>query len=228
MIAKADFEGYEIAYQNAQEELETAKETLELIQEGQIKNSGAATNTLVRATISGMVLDIPIEVGYQVIESNNFNAGTTIASIADMEEMVFEGNIDESEVGKITEGMPLILTIGALEDVTFDALLEHISPKGAEINGAVQFEIKADVNLRQDQFIRAGYSANADIVLERVDSVLAISESLLQFDEDTIFVEVEVAPQEFEKRILETGLSDGINIEVISGITEEDKIKKQS
>lgn len=228
VIAKADFESYEIAYQSAQEELETAKETLELIQEGQIKNSGTATNTLVRATISGMVLDIPIEVGFQVIESNNFNAGTTIASIADMGEMVFEGNIDESEVGKITEGMPLILTIGALEDVTFDALLEHISPKGAEVNGAVQFEIKADVNLRKDQFIRAGYSANADIVLERVDSVLAISESLLQFEEDTTFVEVEVAPQEFEKRIVETGLSDGINIQVLSGISEEDKIKKQS
>jgi HlyD family secretion protein len=228
VIAKADFETYEIAYQNAQEELETAQETLELIQEGQIKNSGGETNTLVRSTITGMVLDIPIEIGFQVIEANNFNAGTTIASIADMGEMVFEGNIDESEVGKITEGMPLILTIGALEDVTFDALLEHISPKGAEVNGAVQFEIKADVSLREDQFIRAGYSANADIVLERADSVLAISESLLQFDEDTTFVEVEVAPQEFEKRIIETGLSDGINIQVLSGISEEDKIKKQS
>ena len=228
VIAKADFESYEITYQSAKEELETAKETLELIQEGQIKNSGEATNTLVRTTITGMVLDIPVEVGFQVIESNNFNAGTTIASIADMGEMVFEGNIDESEVGKITEGMPLILTIGALEDVTFDALLEHISPKGAEVNGAVQFEIKADVDLQKDQFIRAGYSANADIVLERVDSVLAISESLLQFEDDTTYVEVEVAPQEFEKRIVETGLSDGINIEVLSGITEDDKIKKQS
>ncbi|MEJ2595380.1 MAG: efflux RND transporter periplasmic adaptor subunit [bacterium] len=228
VIAKADFESYEIAYQNAKEELETAEETLQLIKEGQLKDSGNETNTIVRSTITGMVLDIPVEIGFQVIESNNFNAGTTIASVADMGEMVFEGNIDESEVGKITEGMPLILTIGALEDVTFDAKLEHISPKGAEVNGAVQFEIKADVNLREDQFIRAGYSANADIVLERVDSVLAISESLLQFNEDTTFVEVEVAPQQFEKRIIETGLSDGINIQVISGLSEKDKIKKQS
>ncbi len=228
VIAKADFESYEIAYRNAQEELETAEETLELIQEGQIKKPGSATNTIVKSTIDGMLLDIPVEIGDQVIEANNFNAGTTIASVADMGEMVFEGNIDESEVGKIKEGMPLILTIGALEDVTFDANLEHISPKGAEINGAVQFEIKADVKLQEDQFVRAGYSANADIVLDRVDSVLTISESVLKFDEDTTYVEVEVGEQQFEKRIIKTGLSDGINIEVISGLNEDDKIKKTS
>lgn len=228
VIAKADFESYEIAYQGALEELEIAKETLELIQDGQIKKSGAKTNTLVRSTITGMLLDIPIEIGDQVIEANNFNAGTTIAAVADMGEMVFKGNIDESEVGKIHEGMPLILTIGALEDVTFDALLEHISPKGVEVNGAVQFEIKADVSLREDWFIRAGYSANADIVLDRVDSVLAISESLLIFENDSVFVEIEVTPQEFEKRLIEIGLSDGINIEVLSGLDQEDKIKKQS
>jgi HlyD family secretion protein len=228
VIAKADFESYEIAYRNAKEELETAEETLELIKEGQIKKPGSATNTIVKTTIDGMLLDIPVEIGDQVIESNNFNAGTTIASVADMGEMVFEGNIDESEVGKIKEGMPLILTIGALEDVTFDANLEHISPKGAEINGAVQFEIKADVKLVEDQFVRAGYSANADIVLDRVDSVLTISESVLKFDEDTTYVEIEVSEQHFEKRIIETGLSDGINIEVISGLSEDDKIKKTS
>lgn len=228
VIAKADFESYEIGYRNAKEELETAEETLELIQEGQIKKPGSATNTIVKTTIDGMLLDIPVEIGDQVIEANNFNAGTTIASVADMGEMVFEGNIDESEVGKIKEGMPLILTIGALEDVTFDANLEHISPKGAEINGAVQFEIKADVKLKENQFVRAGYSANADIVLDRVDSVLAISESVLKFDDDTTYVEVEVEEQQFEKRIIQTGLSDGINIEVISGLNEDDKIKKTS
>jgi len=228
VIAKADYESYEVTYHNAREELETAEETLELIKEGQIKNSGTPTNTLVRSTIDGMVLNIPIEIGYQVIEANNFNAGTTIASIADMGEMIFEGNIDESEVGKISEGMPLILTIGALEDVTFDAILEHISPKGQEVNGAIQFEIKADVALRDDNFIRAGYSANADIVLDRVDSVLAIPESLLVFDDDTVYVEVETESQQFEKRYIETGLSDGITIEIISGLNKEDKIKKRS
>ncbi len=228
VIAKADYESYEVTYQNAQEELETAEETLELIKEGQIKNSGTPTNTLVRSTIDGMVLNIPVEIGYQVIEANNFNAGTTIASIADMGEMVFEGYIDESEVGKISEGMPLILTIGALDDVSFDAVLEHISPKGQEKNGAIQFEIKADVILREDRFIRAGYSANADIVLDRADSVLAIPESLLVFEKDTVYVEVETTPQQFEKRYIETGLSDGIIIEVVSGLSKEDKIKKRS
>jgi HlyD family secretion protein len=175
-----------------------------------------------------MVLQIPVEIGYQVIEANNFNAGTTIATIADMGEMIFEGNIDESEVGKIKEGMPLILTIGALEDVTFEATLEHISPKGQEVNGAIQFEIRAEVLLREDNFIRAGYSANADIVLDRVDSVLAIPESLLVFEKDTVYVEVETSPQQFEKRYVETGLSDGITIEVVSGLDKEDKIKKRT
>lgn len=228
VIAKADFESYETAYYNSQEELETAEETLELIKEGQTKNAGGQTNTLVKSTIDGMILDLPVEIGYQVIESNNFNAGTTIATIADMGQMVFEGNIDETEVGKIKEGMPLILVIGAIEDIEFEAVLEHISPKGVEINGAVQFEIKADVKLLDNQFIRSGYSANANIVLDKADSVLAISESLLQFENDTVYVEVETSTQVFEKRYIKTGLSDGINIEVLEGLTKEDKIKKQA
>jgi len=226
VIAKADYETYEIQYKNAQEELETAEETLQLIRDGQIQKQSGETNTLVKATIDGMVLDVPVEIGNQVIESNNFNAGTTIATVADMGEMIFEGNIDESEVGKIKEGMPLLLTIGALENVTFDAILEQISPKGVEVNGAVQFKIRADVKLRSDQFIRSGYSANADIVLARADSVMTISEGLLQFDDSTTYVEIEVQPQQFEKRTVKTGLSDGINIEVLSGISKEDKIKK--
>ena len=228
VIAKADFETYETAFKSAQEELETAEETLELIQEGQTKNAGGETNTLVKSTIDGMILDIPIEIGFQVIEANNFNAGTTISTIADMGEMIFEGNIDETEVGKIKEGMPLILVIGAIEDIEFEANLEHISPKGVEVNGAVQFEIRADVALRDDQFIRSGYSANANIVLDKADSVLAISESLLQFENDTVYVEVETEPQVFEKRFIKTGLSDGINIEVLEGLSEDDKIKRQT
>lgn len=228
VIASADFESYEVAFQNAKEELKNAQETLQLIKDGSLKKSGSETNTLVKSTIDGMVLDIPVEIGYQVIEANNFNAGTTIASIADMGDMIFEGLIDESEVGKIKEGMPLLLTIGALEDVTFDADLEQIAPKGKEVNGAVQFEIKANVKLKKDQFIRAGYSANAAIVLDRVDSVLTISESVLKFEQDTAYVEVETAPQTFEKRYIKTGLSDGINIQVVSGLDENVKIKKES
>jgi HlyD family secretion protein len=225
VIPVVEFEQYELEYENAVEEVSSARNNLELIQEGQTRESGKTTNTLVRSTIGGMVLDVPVEQGNSVIESNTFNAGTTIATIADMGEMIFEGKIDETEVGKISEGMPLILQIGAIEDLTFEAILEHISPKGVEENGAIQFEIKADVVLREDQFIRAGYSANADIVLAKVDSVLAVPESVIQFEDDTAFVEVETEPQVFEKRIIELGLSDGIHIEVVSGISEDEKIK---
>jgi HlyD family secretion protein len=225
VIAAAEFQNADIAYSQAQQELSTAEDNLQLIKEGQTKSTGTTTNTLIRSTIDGMVLDVPVKEGNSVIESNTFNDGTTIANIADMGEMVFEGKVDETEVGKISEGMDLILSIGAIENLKFSALLEHISPKGVEENGAIQFEIKAAVSLKDNSFVRAGYSANADIVLERVDSVMAIQESLLKFENDSTYVEVETEPQVFEKRFIETGLSDGINIEVISGLSMEDKIK---
>jgi len=225
VIARNDFESYELDYLNALEEKESAESNLQLIREGQSNKKQEETNTLIKSTIDGMILDVPVKEGNSVIESNTFNDGTTIATIADMGEMIFEGNIDETEVGKIREDMALILTIGAIEEETFDAILEHISPKGTEENGAIQFKIKADVELKDKSFVRAGYSANADIVLARVDSVLAIPEGLLQFEEDTAFVEVETGPQTFEKRIVEIGLSDGINIEIVSGLDEETKIK---
>ncbi|MCK5838203.1 MAG: efflux RND transporter periplasmic adaptor subunit [Bacteroidales bacterium] len=226
IIARNDFEIYELEHLSALEELEAAENNLFLIREGQTKKTGTETNTLIRSTIEGTVLDVPVEEGNSVIESNTFNDGTTIASIANMGEMIFKGNIDETEVGKIKEGMNLILSIGALEDETFRASLEHISPKGKEENGAIQFEIRANVTLKELSFIRAGYSANADIVLARQDSVMAIPESLLQFGEnDSAYVEVETAPQQYEKRYIETGLSDGINIEIISGLKSIDKIK---
>jgi len=226
VIAQADFDAVETKYSIAQEELQTAQENLQLIKEGQIKKKGAPTNTLVRSTISGMVLDVPVEIGNQVIEANNFNAGTTIATIADMNDMIFKGKIDETEVGKIKVGMPLILTIGAIDNARFDAVLTKIAPKGVEENGAIQFEIQADVKLKRDQFIRSGYSANADIVLERADSVLAIPEGLLLFEGDSItYVEVETAPKVFKKQIIKTGLSDGLNIQVLSGLKKGTKIK---
>ena len=225
VIPEAEYLGYEITWKTSNEELNTAEDNLQLIREGATKKAGQATNTLIRSTIDGMVLVVPVEEGKSVIESNTFNDGTTIATIADMGEMVFEGKVDESEVGKIKEGMDLILSIGAIDQEKFTAILERISPKGIAENGAIQFEIKADVQLKQDQFIRAGYSANADIVLERKNDVMAINESLLKFDGDTAYVEVETAPQTYEKRIIKTGLSDGLVIEVIEGLSLEDKIK---
>ena len=216
-----------IAYRNARQEVDAAESNLELIREGVNRKSGKATNTLIKSTINGMVLDIPVKVGNSVIETNNFNAGTTIASVADVGDMIFQGKIDETEVGRIKPGMDLLLVIGAIENDTFHANLTYIAPKGVLENGAVQFEIKADVQLKKDEFIRAGYSANADIVLDRRDDVLAVREAVLLFSGDSAFVEVEKASQKFEKRFVKTGLSDGINIEVLSGLKKSDKIKVQ-
>jgi HlyD family secretion protein len=227
VIAEAEYLTYDIAYRSAREEKEAAEDNLQLIREGATRKAGQVTNTLIRSTIDGMVLAVPVEEGNSVIESNTFNDGTTIASIADMSEMIFEGKVDESEVGKIKEGMDLILSIGAIESDKFSAKLERIAPKGVAENGAIQFEIRAAVELMSNQFIRAGYSANADIVLERRDQVLAINENLLMFDGDTTYVEVETAPQTYEKRVIKTGLSDGIIIEVLEGLAPEDKIKAQ-
>ena len=225
VIPETDFQVAQLNFSTSQEELEASENNLALIKEGSNKKMGNITNTLVRSTITGMVLDVPVKEGNSVIESNTFNEGTTIASVADMGEMIFEGKVDESEVGKIKPGMDLILKIGAIENKEFKAKLEYIAPKGVEENGAIQFQIKAAVTLSDDFFIRAGYSANADIVLDRRDSVLAIKESLLTISGDSTYVEVEKDSQIFEKRIIKTGLSDGINIEVLDGIKKEDKLK---
>ncbi|WP_026055245.1 efflux RND transporter periplasmic adaptor subunit [Anaerophaga thermohalophila] len=225
VIPESQYLSDKLTFETYRQDLESAENNLELIKEGVIKKAGAQTNTLIRSTTTGMVLDVPVEVGNSVIKSNTFNDGTTVAIVADMGEMVFEGMVDETEVGKIKEGMQLLLTIGALDQEEFKANLEFISPKGVEENGAIQFEIKAAVELQEGSFIRAGYSATADIVLDRRDSVLAIKEKLITFKEDSTFVEVMTEPQVFEKRLIKTGLSDGINIEVKEGLTEEDKIK---
>jgi HlyD family secretion protein len=228
VIAEADFQKVRTEYNSTQEEVEAAENNLQLIQEGITKKSGQISNTLIRSTIEGMILDVPVEVGTSVIQTNAFNEGTTIASVADMGEMIFKGKIDETEVGKLKVGMKLELTIGAVEDKTYNAELEYIAPKGTEENGAVQFEIKAKVKLTKDDFIRAGYSANANIVLDKRDSVMIVSEALVKFEEgkkDSAYVEVETTPQVFEKRYIKTGLSDGINIEVVNGLKLTDKLK---
>lgn len=224
VISEKEFQQIKYSFQTAKEEVRAAENNLQLIREGAIKDGGNS-NTVVESTISGIILDVPVEEGYSVIEANNFNAGTTVATVADMNDMIFKGKIDESEVGKIRVGMPLILQIGAIENAVFDAKLQYISPKGIKENGAIQFEIKADVVLTDSTFIRAGYSANADIVLKRVDNVLAIEESLLQFEKKKPYVEVKIDSMNFEKRFIETGLSDGIKVEVKSGIKKEDNIK---
>jgi HlyD family secretion protein len=209
----------------AVEEVAAAEDNLAVIRRGVPARSGQETNTLVRATIDGTVLDVPVKEGGSVIESNTFNDGTTIATLADMSDLIFEGKVDESEVGKLRPGMNMLLTIGALEPARFEAVLEHIAPKGFEENGAIQFKIRAALKDLGDAVIRANYSANADIVLDRRDDVIAVKESVLQFEGEETFVEVETKPQTFEKRKVRTGLSDGIRIEVLEGLAKDDRIK---
>ena len=227
VIPYEEFQKSQLAFNTAREEMTSAEDNLELIKKGVTKRSENTTNTLIRSTINGMVLDVPVKVGNSVIQANTFNAGTTIAVVADMKDMIFEGKVDETEVGKIKEGMNIILTIGAIENETFEAVLTYLSPKGVEENGAIQFPIKADVKLKEGQFIRAGYSANASIVLERHDSVMVVPESVLKFDNDSAYVEVETDSQKFEKRFIQVGLSDGINIEVTGGLSIDDKVKAE-
>lgn len=226
VISYADYMPFDIALKNAIEEVKAAEDNLQIVKEGVAKSAGIGSNTLVRSTVNGMVLDVPIKKGNSVIEANNFNEGTTIASIANMSDLIFEGKVDESEVGKIKEGMELIMTIGAIDEEKFTAELEYIAPKGVEEEGAIQFAIRAAVVLQSDQFIRAGYSANADVVLAKRDSVLTLNETLIQYDKDgKAFVEVENGDQKFERKDITVGLSDGLATEVLSGITVSDKIK---
>lgn len=225
VISQAEFQPFELSRKQALEELNAAEDALAIIKEGVSKKAGNTSNTLIKSTVKGMVLDVPVEEGFNVIEANNFNDGTTIASVADMENLIFEGMIDESEVEKLELGMELIMNIGAIENHDFKAKLEYISPKGITEDGAIKFEIEAAVDIDTSFFIRAGYSANADVVLERKDSVLSINENLIKFEEDKTTVEVEVGVQKYEEREIKTGLSDGIFIEILDGISKDDKLK---
>ena len=223
-----EYEKGEVAVKQAREELQTAKDNLEIVKEGITKNSASFSSTLIRSTIDGLILDVPIKVGNSVIMSNTFNDGTTIATVANMNDLIFRGNIDETEVGRVHEGMSVKLTIGALQNLSFNAILEYISPKGVEQNGANQFEIKAAISAPDSVQIRSGYSANAEIVLERAQKVLALPESTVEFSGDSTFVYVmtdSIPAQKFERRPIKVGMSDGIKIAIKSGITAKDKIR---
>lgn len=228
LISREDYEKSEVEIKKAREELQTAKDALEIIKEGITKNSASFSSTLIRSTIDGLILDVPIKVGNSVIMSNTFNDGTTIATVANMNDLIFKGKIDETEVGRIHEGMPVKLTIGALQNLTFDAELEYISPKGVEENGANQFEIKAAVHAPDSVQIRSGYSANAEIVLQRAQKVLAVPEGIIEFSGDSTFVWVmtdSIPEQKFERRQIKTGMSDGIKLEIKEGLTGKEKVR---
>lgn len=227
VISREEFEKVELQYKNDEEELRAATDNLSLVRTGITQSSAQTSNTLVRSTVDGTILDIPVKVGNSVIQTNNFNDGTTVASVADLSDMLFIGKIDETEVGRLTSGMPIEITIGAIQGRTIPANLEYISPKGTEESGAILFEMKAALKIPEDLFIRAGYSANANIILDKREQVLTIPESSLEFSGDSAFVYMvkNEEPQEFERHFVKIGLSDGINIEVTEGLKENDRIR---
>ena len=237
LVSEEEFEKARQQLKQAQEEKAAAVDALQVVRDGVSRSNASASSTLIRSTISGVILDIPVKVGNSVINSNTFNDGTTIATVANMNDLIFRGNIDETEVGQLAIGVPMKITIGALQDLSFDATLEYISPKATESNGANQFELKAAVVLPQvstsdaGTTLRSGYSANAEIVLASVSQVLAVPESAIEFEGDSTFVYVlkgkatKAGEQQYQRRPVTTGLSDGVNIEIKSGLTLHEKVR---
>lgn len=236
VVPEAELARYRTDYSLRQQELAAASSNLQIVRDGQSRASAKSSNVVVTSTVDGMIIDVPVKVGFSVIESNNFNPGSTIALVADMDDLIFQGQVDESEVGKIKEGMDLKIKIGALESEQFEGKLEYIAPKGKDVQGAIQFEIRADITLKPGLFVRAGYSANADVVLAEAKQVLAIREALVTYERakgadpgkdgpGKPTVEVETAPQVFAKRDVKLGLSDGINVQVLEGVSKTDKLK---
>ena len=228
LISREEYEKAEVSVKQVREELQTAKDNLEIVKEGITKSSASFSSTLIRSTIDGLILDVPVKAGNSVIMSNTFNDGTTIATVANMNDLIFRGKIDETEVGRVHEGMPVKLTIGALQNLSFDATLEYISPKGVEENGANQFEIKAAIQVPDTVMIRSGYSANAEIVLERAQKALTLPESTIEFSGDSTFVYVmtdSVPAQKFERKEVKVGMSDGIKIVIKDGVDGKAKVR---
>lgn len=229
LVAADEYDKIAQSLRQAREEVDAAQDNLEVVRDGVSKSNASASSTLIRSTITGLILDIPVKVGNSVILANTFNDGTTIATVANMNDLIFRGNIDETEVGRLSTGMTMKITIGALQDLKFDARLEYIAPKATDQNGANQFEIKAAVNLPSNATnIRSGYSANAEIVLAEAKNVLAVQESAIEFDGDDTYVYVikgEGDKQTYERRKVQTGISDGINIEIRSGVKPNERIR---
>ena len=224
LVSADEYDKVAQALHQAEEELKAAKETLEIVRDGVSSSNKSGSSTLIRSSVSGLILDIPVKVGNTVINSNSFNDGTTIATVADMDDLIFDGNIDETEVGRLSVGMPVKITVGALQDVVIDASLEYIAPKATENNGTNLFEIKASLQVPENVTVRSGYSANAEIVLQTAAQVLSIAESALQFDGDGTYVYV-LGDNGYERRDVKTGLSDGVNIEIKEGLSLGDKVR---
>lgn len=223
-VSREEYEQSLTAYKKDKAEYEAALDALSIVRDGISGLNAQGSNTLVRATVTGLVLEVPVKVGSSVIQANTMNDGTTVAKIADMSNLLFIGKVDETEVGLLKPGMPTEISIGALPDLVLDANIEYIAPKSVSENGANTFEVKAAITVPEDVKLRAGYSANAKVELQRAADVLTIPEAVIEWEGDSTFVYCltdTVPPRKFEKTRITTGISDGINIEVKSGITKD-------
>lgn len=228
LVAADEYDKIAQALRQAREEVDAAQDNLEVVRDGVSKSNASASSTLIRSTITGLILDIPVKVGNSVILANTFNDGTTIATVANMNDLIFRGNVDETEVGQVNVGMPMTITVGALQDLKFDARLEYISPKAVEANGANQFEIKAAVQVPEKTGVRSGYSANAQIVLAEALHVLTVPESAIHFEGNNTYVYLVQGKgknKTYQRRDVKVGLSDGVNIQIKSGLTTNDRVR---
>lgn len=228
LVSADEYDKIHQAYNQAREERSAAQDNLEVVRDGVSSNNANASSTLVRSTVTGVILDIPVKVGNSVILSNTFNDGTTIATVANMNDLIFRGNVDETEVGQVNVGMPMTITVGALQDLKFNARLEYISPKAVEANGANQFEIKAAVQVPEKTGVRSGYSANAQIVLAEALHVLTVPESAIHFEGNNTYVYLVQGKgknKTYQRRDVKVGLSDGVNIQIKSGLTINDRVR---
>ncbi|NLV51692.1 MAG: efflux RND transporter periplasmic adaptor subunit [Bacteroidales bacterium] len=228
VVSAEDYEKAENTLNNAKIEMNNAKDALTIVRDGISLSNAQMSTTLIRSTIDGIVLDVPVKIGNSVILSNSFNDGTTIATVANMQDLIFRGKIDETEVGRVLSGMPVKISVGAIQDLLLNATLEYISPKAVEENGANLFEIKAAIQLPEGVNIRAGYSANAEIVLEKANKTICVPEASLEFAGDSTYVYLltdSIPEQKFERRPVVTGISDGIHIEIKKGLKVGDKVR---
>ena len=230
VVSKEEYEQSDNNLLKAQEQAQAAQDDLDIVTEGISKRAGTINTTIVRSTISGTILDVPVKIGSSVINANSYNEGTTVVTVADMSKIIFRGNIDETEVGRMHPGMDIKLSIGAIQGTTLPAVLEYISPKGTESNGAILFEIKAAAQIPDTVTVRAGYSANAEIEMARRSQVLTIQETAIEFKGDSTFTykltsAPDAMPQTFERIPVKVGMSDGIYIEILNGITNDMKLR---
>lgn len=217
------------ALKNANQQLVTAQKSLQIVKTGAIPELQGLATTQIRSKAAGTVLEVPVKVGSQVIEANSFNAGTTICSIADLNSLIFQGEIDEAQAGKLKQGMDMNIVIGALQNKSFPGRLTMIAPKGKDTNGTIKFPVEGDVNNPNNEYIRAGFSANGEIVMSSQKNALLLDESLVQYEKsngkDKAFVEVKQPDGKFKKVFVKLGASDGINVQILSGIDKNAEVK---